>query len=295
MVTHGAKGGLLVLLAALVEPGDEVIHPLPCYPAYPAMVRRFGGVPMGVAEHGDGFAGWSDAGPGDRRAEDPRGRALITVKSVGDDHRRQGAGGAGRWLRRSGDPTRSSTRPTRPSAFGDDVADPAAVDAESILVRVGSASKSLALPGWRVGWIVADEELVARVTWFSPRCSTRRRRRRSKPCSRCPRCPTAISRPTAARSRERLGAMVEAVRRAGFDAADAGGWLLSLGRYPRPARSGRRRTPPRGAKASPKSTVSVSGPARTTEPPAGSASPCPRATTGARWCEKLEERLSVVG
>ncbi len=74
VVTHGAKGGLLVVLAALIEPGDEVIHPVPCYPAYPTMVRRLGGVPVGVPERGDGFSGWGD---GVLAAVGPRTRAVV--------------------------------------------------------------------------------------------------------------------------------------------------------------------------------------------------------------------------
>ena len=33
VVTHGAKGGLFAVLATLLEPGSEVVHPVPGYPA----------------------------------------------------------------------------------------------------------------------------------------------------------------------------------------------------------------------------------------------------------------------
>ena len=36
LITHGAKGGLLAVFGVLVSPGDEILHPTPCYPAYPA-------------------------------------------------------------------------------------------------------------------------------------------------------------------------------------------------------------------------------------------------------------------
>ena len=60
-VTSGAKGGLLALLATLLEPGDELIHPSSCYPAYPIMASRFGSRPVVVPEDGGGFAGWVEA------------------------------------------------------------------------------------------------------------------------------------------------------------------------------------------------------------------------------------------
>ena len=49
-VTSGAKCGLLALFATLLEPGDELIHPQPCYPAYPAVAKRIGARPVAVAE-----------------------------------------------------------------------------------------------------------------------------------------------------------------------------------------------------------------------------------------------------
>jgi aspartate aminotransferase len=61
VITSGAKGGLLALLATLLEPGDELVHPKPCYPAYPAMATRLGARPVAVPECGGNFAGWSEA------------------------------------------------------------------------------------------------------------------------------------------------------------------------------------------------------------------------------------------
>ncbi len=58
-ITSGAKCGLFALFAALLEPGDEVIHPRPCYPAYPAMAARLGARPVPVAERDGSFSGWA--------------------------------------------------------------------------------------------------------------------------------------------------------------------------------------------------------------------------------------------
>jgi len=162
VVTHGAKGGLLALLAALVEPGDEVIHPLPCYPAYPAMVRRLGGVPVGVAE-GDGFLGWSNAvaeAMGERvRAvvlsspSNPSGAILepVEFESILALCEERG-------VRLILDEAYDAFR------FDGGRLDTGVDPSLGTLVRVGSASKSLAVPGWRMGWILADPKLAVRVT-----------------------------------------------------------------------------------------------------------------------------------
>jgi len=226
MVTHGAKGGLLALLAALVEPGDEMIHPLPCYPAYPAMVRRFGGVPMGVAERGDGFAGWSEqalalAGPRTRvvvlsSPANPSGTTVDGGELAALVH---GCGNRG--IRLILDEAYSAF------CFGDDVADSGAVDADSILVRVGSASKSLALPGWRVGWIVADSELVASVTSIQSALLNPPATPPQQAMLALPGVSPGYFEDNRRAVRERILAVAEAVRRAGFDAAmPEGGFYL---------------------------------------------------------------------
>ena len=60
-ITSGAKGGLLALFASLLEPGDELIHPSPSYPAYQAIARRLGAHPVAVPEENGSFEGWAQA------------------------------------------------------------------------------------------------------------------------------------------------------------------------------------------------------------------------------------------
>lgn len=163
VVTHGAKGALLALFASLVEPGDEVIHPLPCYPAYPAMVRRFGGVPIGVAETDAGFSGWAASvadrvGPKTRAVvlsspSNPSGSTisrddLFALTTLCTDH----------GVRLVLDEAYSVFRFGAGADSNDDLG------SDGTLIRIGSASKGLALPGWRIGWIATDSELVNRVT-----------------------------------------------------------------------------------------------------------------------------------
>ncbi len=46
LVSNGAKHALFNTLSALLNPGDEVLIPAPCWVSYPEMVRMAGGVPV---------------------------------------------------------------------------------------------------------------------------------------------------------------------------------------------------------------------------------------------------------
>ena len=46
IVTTGAKQALIGALYALLDPGDEVLLPAPCWLSYPEMIRMAGGVPV---------------------------------------------------------------------------------------------------------------------------------------------------------------------------------------------------------------------------------------------------------
>jgi len=49
IITNGVSEGLEMLMASLVEPGDEVLIPGPYYPPYASYVRLFGGIPVEFA------------------------------------------------------------------------------------------------------------------------------------------------------------------------------------------------------------------------------------------------------
>ncbi|NTW28568.1 MAG: pyridoxal phosphate-dependent aminotransferase [Coriobacteriia bacterium] len=56
VVTQGTSPAMLLLFGALLDPGDEVIMPDPCYPAYPNYVTFLGGIPKFVRVRAeDGF------------------------------------------------------------------------------------------------------------------------------------------------------------------------------------------------------------------------------------------------
>lgn len=46
LVSNGAKHSLYTIFQAILDPGDEVLIPTPCWVSYPEMVRMAGGVPV---------------------------------------------------------------------------------------------------------------------------------------------------------------------------------------------------------------------------------------------------------
>ena len=163
-ITSGAKGGLLALFAALLEPGDELIHPQPCYPAYPAMANRLGARSVAVAERDGSLSGWAEDVA---RHINPRTRAVVLASPSNPTGATLDAAEAhalvelccARGIRLIVDEAYTDFK-----FEGDHQALPADVDPNlSTVVRVRSASKSWAVCGWRIGWIIADASLAARV------------------------------------------------------------------------------------------------------------------------------------
>jgi len=75
VVTQGTSPAMLLLFGSLLDPGDEVIMPDPCYPAYPNYVNFLGGVPVLVRVRAeDGFRFRIDEV---ERAITPRTKAIM--------------------------------------------------------------------------------------------------------------------------------------------------------------------------------------------------------------------------
>jgi len=169
LVTHGAKGGLLAVFGCLLEPGDEILIPSPCYPAYPAAVAAFGGTPVIVSSN-DGRSA-VDAGAVEGSIT-PRTRALVLSSP---------ANPSGATL--SGDQARELIELCREHEIRL-VCDEAyeafrfAPDADRLpahfdpgletVIQVRSFSKTYALCGWRIGYMAADPAFIKSLTtWQS--------------------------------------------------------------------------------------------------------------------------------
>jgi len=164
VVTNGAKAGLMALLATLLDPGDELIHPSPYYPAYPAMANRLGARPIAAEETDGTFDGWISTvseliGPRTRAVilsspSNPTGATLSSsqARELVELCRDRG-------LRLICDEAYTDFRFSPDSQHLAADFDPA----RETVIQVRSASKSWALCGWRLGWVMADATLATRI------------------------------------------------------------------------------------------------------------------------------------
>ncbi len=163
VVTHGAKAALLALFGALLAPGDEVVCPLPCYPAYPRAAEAVGARVVRALAAGGG-ARWDLDGA--LAALSPRSRLMVLSSPCNPTGAVLKDGEAQRLVeacREHGvrlvcDEAYEAFR--RPPGSRPPVAwDPG----RETVVQVRSLSKTYALCGWRIGWVAASSEVARAV------------------------------------------------------------------------------------------------------------------------------------
>ncbi len=162
-ITAGAMAGLAVALRALIEPGDEVLVPVPYFHSYPKQVSMLGGVPRLV----DARPEQGELTPAAVERElSPRTRALLLCNpgnpsGVLLDHERLAAIFA--------------ALPPNVAVIADEVYAEYLYDAGFMsaltvaakegagreVVSLDTASKTAAMPGWRVGTAVASSTGLA--------------------------------------------------------------------------------------------------------------------------------------
>ncbi|MDJ0523515.1 MAG: pyridoxal phosphate-dependent aminotransferase [Planctomycetota bacterium] len=166
VIGAGAKPVLYFGLAVLLEPGDEVIIPTPCWLSYPKMVQAVGGTCVYVGTRPDqGYVIDPDAV---RAAITPRTKALI-LNSPGnptgavqpDDVQRE----LGRIAAEHGIGVISDEiyehmtyAPARFHSFAE-----LAPDAHDLTLIVNGVSKAYAMTGWRIGWGAGPKDWVQRM------------------------------------------------------------------------------------------------------------------------------------
>ncbi|MCS6857152.1 MAG: pyridoxal phosphate-dependent aminotransferase [Sandaracinaceae bacterium] len=165
VVSCGAKQALFNLAVALYEPGDEVIIPAPYWVSYPEHALLFGAKPVVIPTHeSQAFRVDPDEL---RKALSPRTKAVV--------------------LCTPSNPTGAAYDRKSLEAIAEAVADhdcwiivdeiygrlvydgfeavsliKVAPELRKRMVIVDGASKSFAMTGWRVGWIIAPPELAER-------------------------------------------------------------------------------------------------------------------------------------
>jgi aspartate/methionine/tyrosine aminotransferase len=163
MVTVGAIEALLILHNLLLEPGDEVVCLWPAYqPLHELATGAGGSVRFVELQHDEDFA--IDLGA----IEDAVGpRTKVVLLNVPHNPTGQTA---------SPEDLRELARRLAPlgvTLIVDEVFremrsghPPSAWDGQANLIVIGSMSKSYALPGLRIGWLVATPELVVKARQF---------------------------------------------------------------------------------------------------------------------------------
>ena len=157
-VTSGASGALLLTLAALIDPGDEVLVPDPGYPCYRHFVRAFEGVARAIPVASD-----ADFQPTLSQVEcawGPRTKALILSSPsnpTGTLIAPQELARIARFVESRGG-VLIADEIYHGLVYSEDMR--TALELSGNIVVINSFSKYFSMTGWRLGWAVLPEALV---------------------------------------------------------------------------------------------------------------------------------------
>lgn len=173
LITTGVSEGLDLALRVLLNPGDEVIVPEPCYVAYEPCVAFAGGTPVGVPTRAeDGFA--IDAAVV-AAAITPRTKAILLGSPANPTGAVQPRAALEALVRLAEEHDLyliSDEIYDRLTYTGTHVSLGALAPQRTVLL--GGFSKAQAMTGWRVGWICAPAaiaELCVRVHQYTMLCA----------------------------------------------------------------------------------------------------------------------------
>jgi aminotransferase len=175
LITTGVSEGLDLALRVLLNPGDEVIVPEPCYVAYEPCVAFAGGTPVRVPTRADdGFAVDAEVVAG---AITPRTKAILIgspANPTGAVQPRAALEALVRLAEQHDLYLISDEIYDRLTYTGGHTCLGTLPGARERTVLLGGFSKSHAMTGWRVGWICAPApvaELAVRVHQYTMLCA----------------------------------------------------------------------------------------------------------------------------
>jgi aspartate/methionine/tyrosine aminotransferase len=161
LITNGAKQAVYLGLAALLDPGDEVLIPAPYWVTYPEAAALSGGTPVFVpTSEAGGFKVTVDHL---ERAATPRSKVLVFVSPsnpTGAVYDREEVAAIGRWAGERGiwvltdEIYQQLVYPSGPA--------PSVAEVPELgdrLVIVSGVAKSYAMTGWRVGWLIGPPDV----------------------------------------------------------------------------------------------------------------------------------------
>ena len=167
LVTNGAKHAVYNSFATLLDPGDEVLLTAPYWVTYPEVVRLMGGVPVLIET--DDASGFLATVEQLEAARTPRTKVLLFVSPhnpTGAVYPRQQVEAIGQWAAEHGIWVITDEIYEHLVYGGAEFHSMPVVVPElaSRCVVVNGVSKSYAMTGWRVGWMIAPSDVIKAAT-----------------------------------------------------------------------------------------------------------------------------------
>jgi aspartate aminotransferase len=163
IVSVGAKHSLFNLFMSMLDDGDEVIIPAPCWVSYPELVSIAGGSPVIVhTRQNDGYALHEEALA---KAVTPRTRAILLnspCNPTGAVYGRDTLEGVARVMRANPHVYAITDDIYRQLVYGAEFHSLARIapDLAERIIFIDGVSKSYAMTGWRIGFCAGPKELV---------------------------------------------------------------------------------------------------------------------------------------
>ena len=162
LITNGGKQAVYLGLAALLDPGDEVLIPAPYWVTYPEAAILSGGVPVPVVA--DETAGFKVSVEQLEAAATPRSKVLVFVSPsnpTGAVYSPAEVQAIGRWAGQRGIWVLTDEIYQQLVYGGIKAASIAAVpELEDRWLIVNGVAKTYAMTGWRLGWLVGPADVV---------------------------------------------------------------------------------------------------------------------------------------
>ncbi|WP_367134569.1 MULTISPECIES: pyridoxal phosphate-dependent aminotransferase [Streptomyces] len=167
LVTNGGKQAIYEAFAAILDPGDEVIVPAPYWTTYPESIRLAGGVPVEVVA--DETTGYMVSVEQLEAARTEKTKVLLFVSPsnpTGAVYSREQVEAVGRWAAEHGLWVLTDEIYEH-LVYGDAEFSSLPVVVPELrdkCIVVNGVAKTYAMTGWRVGWVIAPQDVIKAAT-----------------------------------------------------------------------------------------------------------------------------------
>ncbi|MBF6045040.1 aminotransferase class I/II-fold pyridoxal phosphate-dependent enzyme [Streptomyces sp. NRRL B-1677] len=167
LVTNGGKQAIYEAFAAILDPGDEVIVPAPYWTTYPESIRLAGGVPVEVVA--DETTGYMVSVEQLEAARTEKTKVLLFVSPsnpTGAVYSREQVEEVGRWAAEHGLWVLTDEIYEH-LVYGDAEFSSLPVVVPELrdkCIVVNGVAKTYAMTGWRVGWVIAPQDVIKAAT-----------------------------------------------------------------------------------------------------------------------------------